>query len=88
MILNGEKWHYHALKKIISIINRNTIKNCKGDFYCLNCFHSFKTINKLEFQEKVCENKDFCNIIIHAKETKVFKFNQYQKSGKAPFVIM
>ena len=58
-----------------------------SDFYCLNCFHSFRTKNKLESHKKVCENKDFCNVIMPSEDTKILEFNQYQKYDKAPFII-
>ena len=57
-------------KKIIGIIKRNYIKN-NGNFYCLNCLHSIRTKNKLESHEKVCENKDFCNVIMPSEDTKI-----------------
>ena len=38
--------------KFIKIIERNNISNHKEDFYCLNCFHSYRTENKLEAQKK------------------------------------
>ena len=37
--------------------------------------------------KKVCENKDFCNVIIPSENDKILEFNQYQKSDKAPFII-
>ena len=37
--------------------------------------------------ERVRENKDFCNIIMPSKNTKILEFNQYQKCDKAPFFI-
>ena len=43
----GKKWHDLSQTKIISIIKRNHIKN-NGDFYYLNCLHSFRTKDKLE----------------------------------------
>ena len=58
-----------------------------GDFYCLNCLHSFRTKNKLEFHKKVCENKDFCNVIMPSKDNKILKFNQYNKSDKEPLIL-
>ena len=58
-----------------------------SDFYCLNCLHSFRTKSKLESHKKSCESKDFCNVIKPSAETKIFKFNQYIKSDKAPFII-
>ena len=36
---------------------------------------------------KKYENKDFCNVIMPSEDTKMLKFNQYQKSDKAPFII-
>ena len=31
--------------------------------------------------------KDFCKIVMPSEDTKVLLFNQYQKSGKSPFII-
>ena len=42
---------------------------------------------KPESHKKVCENKDFCNVIIASKNTEILELNQYQKSDKAPFII-
>ena len=42
---------------------------------------------KLESHKKVCENKDFCNIIMPPENKKILEFNQYQKSAKAQFII-
>ena len=85
MIPNGEKWHYLAIKKLSALLREIKSKN-NGDFYCLNCLHSFKTKNKLESHKKVCENKNFCNVSVPSEDTKILQFNQYQKSDKAPFI--
>ena len=42
MITDGEKWHYLALKKMSALLKGIT-PNHDGDFYCLNCFQSFRT---------------------------------------------
>ena len=87
MISNGEKqWHYIAVKKLSALLRGITSKH-HGDFYCLNCFHFFATENKLQSHKRVCENKDFCNIIMPSDDTKILELNQYQKSDKAPFII-
>ena len=63
MISNGEKlWHYLAVKNLSQLL-RGIISKHHGDFYCLNCFHSFARKNKLQSHKRVCENKVFCNII-------------------------
>ena len=58
-----------------------------GGFYCLNCFHSFTTENKLQAHKRVCENKDSSNIIMPSDHAKILQFNKYQKSDKALFII-
>ena len=58
MIPDGEEWHYLAVKELSSLLRGITSKN-NGDFYCLKCFNSFRTKNKLESHKKVSENKNF-----------------------------
>ena len=69
MILNGEGWHYLAVKKLSTLLRRITSQH-RGDFYCLNCVHSFATENKRESHKKICQNKYFCNVIMPSEETK------------------
>ena len=87
MIPNGEGWHYFPVKKLPALLRGITSKD-HGDFYCLNCLHSFATESKRKSHQKVCENKDFCNIIMPSENTKISEFNQYQKADKAPFIII
>ena len=59
-ITDGEKWHYTTLKseptedefnrstKSLSRLFRGITSNHDGDFYCLNCLHSFRTANALK----------------------------------------
>ena len=87
MISNGEKqWHYLAVKKLSALLTGITSKH-HGDFYCLSCLHSFATEKKLKSHKKVCENKDFCDVIMSSEDTKILKFDQYQRYNKAPFII-
>ena len=41
MISDGEKSHYLAVKRLSALLRRIT-SNHNGDFYCLNCLHSFR----------------------------------------------
>ena len=43
--------------------------------------------NKLDLHQKVCKNKDFCNVIMPFEITKILQFNQYQISNKDSFII-
>ena len=47
MISNGKKWHYLAIKDI-PMLSRGIRSKNNGDFYCLNCFPSFRTENALK----------------------------------------
>ena len=47
MITDGEKWHYLTVKNLPGLL-RGITSTHKEDFYCLNCFHSYRTKNKLE----------------------------------------
>ena len=42
----NNRWHYLAVKRLPALLRRTT-SNHHGDFYCLNCFHSYRTLNKL-----------------------------------------
>ena len=81
-----EVWHYLAVKKLFTLLRGITSKH-HGEFYCLNCLHSFKTENKLKFHEKVCKNKDFGGIVMPSEKDKILEFNQYMKSNKMLYII-
>ena len=59
MITDGKKWHYLTLKSLSALL-KGIASNHKGDFYCLNCFHSYSTKEKLKKHEKVCNDYDYC----------------------------
>ena len=51
MISNGENWHYLTVKNLPGLL-RGITSSHKEDFYCLNCFRSYRTKNKLEAHKK------------------------------------
>ena len=51
MISNGGNWHYLTVNNLSRLL-RGITSNHVGDFYCLNCFHSYRTKNKLEHTKK------------------------------------
>ena len=73
-------------KKLSALLGGITSKY-HADFYYLNCLHFFATENKLLSPKYVCKNKGFCNVVMPSEDTKILKFNQNQKSDKAPFII-
>ena len=70
-----------------SAVSREITSKHHGDFYCLNYLHTFTTENKRECHKKVCENLEFCNVVMPSEDTKMLEFNQYQKFDNAPFII-
>ena len=47
---DGERWYYLAVRSLSALLKRISSSN-NGDFYCLNCFHSYHTLNKLKKHE-------------------------------------
>ena len=86
MISNGENWHYLTVKNLFRLL-RGITSNQNRDFYCLNCFHSYRTKNKLEAHEKICENRDYCRVEMPTKDNNAIKYNQGEKSIKLLFVV-
>ena len=86
MISNGENWHYLVVKRLSGLLTGIT-SNHKEDFYCLNCFHSYRTKNKLESHKKIYENRNYCNVEMPNEDNKIIKYNQREKSKKFPFII-
>ena len=86
MISNDENWHYLTVKDLPGLL-RGITSNHKEDFYCLNCFRSYRTKNKLEEHKKICENHNYCNVEMPTKDNNIIKYNQGEKSIKLPFVV-
>ena len=85
MITNGEKWHYTAVKRLSELLRGVTGYN-NSDFYCLHCFHLYRTEDKLEKHKKICENHDYCHAEMPNEDNKIIKYNQGEKS-MSPFII-
>ena len=47
MIADGKKWHYLTVKSLSALL-RGITSNHKEDFYCLNCFHSYRNKRKTQ----------------------------------------
>ena len=84
MITDGKKWHYLAVKSFSRLL-RGITSNHDGDFYCLHCFHSYRTENKLEKHEQVCNNHDYCCVEMSDEFNKIC--NHGEKSLKAPAIV-
>ena len=86
MITDNEKWHYLAVKYISGLL-RGITSNHDGNFYCLNCFHSYTTEKKLKNHQRICKDHNFCHVKIPDENNKILKYNPGEKSLKHPFTI-
>ena len=74
--------------KSLSSLIRGVASNHNGDFYCLNCFHSYRKKNKLEKHEKVCSDYDYCYTEMSNEFNKILKYNHEEKSLNVPGVLL
>ena len=87
---DGEKWHYLAVRSLSALLRGISSSN-NGDLYRLNCFHSYRTFQKLKKHERVCNNHDYYHVdmleegILILKY--ILKYSSGDKSLKAPFII-
>ena len=87
----ADKWHYIALKSVrtddgfnrpirsLPRLFRGTTANNQGDFYCLNCLHSFRADNALKRHERLCDKNDYCHVEMPTQGNKTLKFNHGEK---------
>ena len=81
MIGDGKKYHYLAVTNLSGLLQGNS-SNHKGDFYCLNCFNSYTTKNKLKEHEEICNNHNIYRIEMPDWVNKTIKHNLGEKSLK------
>ena len=87
MITDGNKWHYLAVSNLSAWLE-GKLSNHHGDFYCLNCFISYTTENKLKEHEEIRNNHDSCRTEMPKWVEKILQYNPEEKSLKAPFAII
>ena len=81
----NNRWHYLAVKNLSALFKGITSSN-NGDFYCLNCFHSYRTLNKHKKHKRLCNNHDYFRIDM-PKEHEKIEFVPGEKSLKAPIIV-
>ena len=81
----NNRLHYLAVKSL-PVLFRGITSNHYRDCYCLNCFHSYCTLNKLKRHERICNNHDYCRIDM-PKENENIKYLPGEKALKAPFIV-
>ena len=72
----------------ISGLLRGITSTHNGDFYCLNCLHSYTTEKKLRNHERICKDRDFCDIKMPDEDNKTLKYISGEKSFKSSFYYL
>ena len=86
MITDGKKWDYVAVKKLFALFIGIKSKH-KGDYYCFNFLHLYRTEHKLKKHYNVCKAHDYCYVDMLKEDNKILKYNHGEKSMKVPFII-
>ena len=68
--------------KSLSALLKGVTSNHKGHFYCLNCFHSYRTEKNIKKHERVCNDHDYCFVQMPNDDNKILKYNYGEKSLK------
>ena len=83
---DAKNWYYLVWKSISKLLGGLT-SNHNRDFYCLNCFHSYRPKKKsLQKHEKVCKDHDYFYVKMPDEDKKILKYNLGEKSLKVPFM--
>ena len=83
---NQNNWYCLTTKSIKRLI-RGVTSNHHGDFFCRNCMHLFRTDNKLKKHERLCLNKNYCEIVMPKQGKNILKFTSNEKSLHMPHII-
>ena len=86
MINDGEKYHYIAVTNLSALLPKISL-NHKEDFYCLNCFNSYTTKNKLKEHEEISNSHDSYNVEMPYWANNIIKHNPGEKSLKVPLAF-
>ena len=74
ILSNGKKQHYLFVNNLSALLEKKS-SNHRGDFYCLNCFNSYTSENKLKKLEEICSNHDSYRIEMPKWTKKILKNN-------------
>ena len=74
-------------QSISRLFNKITSTNKTNDCYCLKCFESYRTENKLEEHELICENNKYCEMIMPDEKNKILRYANGTKSLKMEHAI-
>ena len=69
---DAKKWHYLAVRGLSALL-RGITSNHVGNFYCWNCFHSYRTKKKFKKHGEVCHDHDYCYAEMPDEDNKILQ---------------
>ena len=73
--------------KSISKLFRDTSSKQNGGVYCFNCLHSFRLSKALKNHQRVCNNHDYCKVVMPEEGKNILKHQFGTKSIEMPHMI-
>ena len=86
MISDGVNWHYLAVSNLSALLE-GKLSNHHWHFYCLGCFNSYTTKNRLKEHEEICNKHESCRTEMPKCAERIPKYAHGEKSLKAQFAI-
>ena len=88
LIISDENnnWHYICVKNLKALC-RGVFSNNNGDYYCLNCLHTYRTKSALKKHGRLCLNNDYCYLKLPNSYDNKLKYRAERKSIKTPYMI-
>ena len=77
---------YLAVSNLSALLAKKP-SNHNRDRYCLGCFNSYTTENRLKEHEEICNKHDRCRIEMPKFNERIIKYAHGEKSLTAPFAI-
>ena len=77
---------YLAVSNLSALLAKKP-SNHNRDRYCLGCFNSYTTENRLKEHEEICNKHGRCRIEMPKFNERIIKYAHGEKSLTAPFAI-
>ena len=85
IITDGKTIALFCCKKLSDLLIGVTSQHV-GDFYCINCFHSYSAEKKLK-KHNICKYHDYWYVKIPKEDNKILKYKHGENFVKVLFII-
>ena len=79
MFYNGKSCNRSVKGLSRSRLPKKNRSNHKEDLYCLNCFNSYNTENRLKEHVEICNKNDICCIILPKRVERISNYSHTEK---------